>query len=55
MLSNFRIPAWIWVLALIVNATLLVFNLERGNDSYLSLNIVCATTCILGLLINRPK
>jgi len=55
MLSNFRIPAWIWGLALIINAVLLVFNFERGNDSFLSLNILCATACIVGLLINRPK
>ncbi len=55
MLSNFRIPLWIWGLATVINAGLLVYNLEAGNDEYLSFNILCAAACIIGALINRPR
>ena len=32
MLSSYRIPAWIWIVAIVVNGILLVHNIERGNE-----------------------
>jgi len=55
MLTNFRIPLWVWGLATALNAAMLVYNLENGNDSFLSFNILCAAACIIGAIINRPR
>jgi hypothetical protein len=55
MLSSYRIPAWIWIVAIVVNGILLVHNIERGNEDFMILNILCAVTCIIGILANRPQ
>jgi hypothetical protein len=55
MLSSYRIPAWIWIAAMVVNGILLVHNIERGNEDFMILNILCAVTCIIGILANRPQ
>lgn len=55
MLSNFRIPLWVWATATIINLILFIYNWEAGNDRYMSLNVLCATTCIIGALNNRPR
>jgi len=54
-LANFRIPLWAWGLATIINACLLVYNFEQGNDDYLSFNILCAAACIIGAIQHRPR
>tara|TARA_A100001515_G_scaffold4008_1_gene4010 strand:+ start:271 stop:447 length:177 start_codon:yes stop_codon:yes gene_type:complete len=54
-LANFRIPSWIWGLAIIINAILMVYNFEQGNDEYLSFNILCTIACILGAVQHRQR
>ena len=55
MLRNFRIPPWIWGAALAVNAALFAYNFEEGNEDLVFFNLLCATACIVGLIINRSK
>jgi len=49
------LPWWVWSAGLVVNIVLFFINLEIGNEDFISLNVLSATACLLGLLAFRLR
>ena len=54
-MKRFFLPWWVWTTALALNVVLFFVNMENGRELSLSLNILCTTACLMGLLSNRSR